>query len=209
MTFIAELYHKVLSLVRELLKFGTVGAVGWLVQTGVSNLLWHAVGAGPLTGSVVATVVATIVTYAGNRYWTFRHRDQSGLAREYFLFFVLNGIGLLIQLLFLGFTVYTLKLDGPLARNLSNNVFGVAFATLFRYWSYKKWVFLPPSAPQVDPHTGLPEADREVETASGPNPNGTASNGAGQHDRRPRSTPRDEPRTATLRGRGNGSGPEY
>lgn len=204
MTFIAELYHKLLSLMRELLKFGTVGAVGWLVQTGVSNLLWHGAGAGPLTGSVVATVVATMVTYAGNRYWTFRHRDQSGLAREYFLFFVLNGIGLLIQLLFLGFTVYTLGLDGPVARNLSNNVIGVGFATLFRYWSYKKWVFLPASAPPVDPHTGLPEADTDATPpqAASPRPDGARHDVPGMDESHP-----DEPRITSLRGRGNGHGP--
>lgn len=161
---IVVFYRRFAHIIHELFKFGAVGVASTIVTFGVSNLLWHAFGAGALTGSVIATVVATIVAFAGNRYWTFRHRNRTGLAREYFLFFVLNGIGLLIQLLCLGFTVYTLKLDGLWARNISNNVIGLGLGTLFRYWSYKKFVFLPPYAPPVDPHTGLPEADESTDT---------------------------------------------
>lgn len=159
MKSLVELYHRFSQLIHELFKFGTIGVLASIVTLAVSNLLWHFVGLGPLTGSVIATVIATVIAFLGNRFWTFRHRDRTGLAREYFLFFVFNGIGLLIQLLCLGFTVYTLKLDGFWARNISNNVIGLGLGTLFRYWSYRKWVFLPPSEPAVDPHTGLPEAD--------------------------------------------------
>ncbi|HEY3682561.1 MAG TPA: GtrA family protein [Streptosporangiaceae bacterium] len=159
MKSLVELYHRFSQLIHELFKFGTIGVLASIVTLGVSNLLWHFLGSGPLTGSVIATVIATVIAFLGNRFWTFRHRDRTGLAREYFLFFVFNGIGLLIQLLCLGFTVYTLKLDGFWARNISNNVVGLGLGTLFRYWSYKKWVFLPPSEPPIDPHTGLPEAD--------------------------------------------------
>ena len=164
MRVLVELYRRFSHLIHELFKFGAVGALASVVTLLTSNLMWHVFGLGPMTGSVVATVVATVVAFLGNRFWTFRHRDRTGLAREYFLFFVLNGIGLLIQLLCLGFTVYTLKLDGFWARNIANNVIGLGLGTLFRYWSYKKWVFLPPPAPPVDPTTGLPEADAATGT---------------------------------------------
>lgn len=156
---LARLYQRFAHLIHELFKFGAVGVIAFLVTLAVSNVLWHFAGFGPLTGSVIATVLATVVAFLGNRFWTFRNRDRTGLAREYFLFFVFNGIGLLIQLLCLGFTVYTLKLDGFWPRNISNNVIGLGLGTLFRYWSYKKWVFLPAPAPPVDPATGLPDGD--------------------------------------------------
>jgi len=41
-------------------------------------------------------------------------------------------------------------------------------ATLFRFWSYKKWVFLPASAPHVDPASGLPEAPADEPAPEGP-----------------------------------------
>jgi len=162
---LVDLYQRFAQVIHELFKFGAVGAIAFVVTLAVSNVLWHFLGAGPMTGSVIATVIATVVAFLGNRYWTFRNRDRTGLAREYFLFFVFNGIGLLIQLLCLGFTVYTLHLDGLVARNISNNVVGLILGTLFRYWSYKKWVFLAPSEPPIDPHTGLPEGDEATAEA--------------------------------------------
>jgi putative flippase GtrA len=110
---------------------------------------------GPLTSNAIATVVAATFAYAGNKFWTFRDRRDSGLGREYFLFFVLNGVGLLIQLLCIGFVHYTLDMHGRVPYNVALIV-GIVLGTLFRYWSYKKWVFLPPQLPAVDARTGLP-----------------------------------------------------
>lgn len=162
-------YRRFAGLFLELAKFGTVGAVAAVVDIGGSNLLRFGVGLGPLTSATISVTAATTVAFLGNRYWTWRQRERSSLAREYFLFFVLNGIGLLIALLCLGFTEYTLKLHDPLAYNLSKNVVGLGLGTAFRFWSYKKWVFLPPGDPAVDPRTGLPRAPH---AGSGPAPAG-------------------------------------
>lgn len=159
---LGKAYRRFRQLLHEAAKFGTVGAVAWVVDTGVFNLLY---GLGPLTAKVLATAVATTFAFAGNRFWTFRHRKNSGLAKEYFLFFVFNGIGLLIQMLVLGLSYYWLADIWPdifgtrLASNIASNVVGVGLATLFRFWSYRRWVFLPPDAPPVDPHSGLPTRD--------------------------------------------------
>lgn len=164
MRIATKLYQQFQSLVHELAKFGVVGAVGFVMNYAITNLLRFGVGLGPLTSNVYATVATTTFAYFANRYWTFRHREQSGLGREYFLFFVFNGIGLLIQILCIGFASYTLELEGPIAYNAALTA-GVVGGTLFRYWSYKKWVFLPPSLPPVDPHTGLPEVPRDQPAA--------------------------------------------
>jgi putative flippase GtrA len=160
-------YRRFAHLVHELAKFGSVGAIAFVITIGTANILHGALGVGPLTSNGVATIVATTFAYFANRYWTFRHRDNSGLGREYALFFVLNGIGLVITELFIGFTHYVLDQRSLIAFNIAQ-IIGTGVATLFRYWSYKKWVFLPASLPSVDPHTGLPEATR------GPEGNGAA-----------------------------------
>jgi putative flippase GtrA len=152
-----NLYRRFAHLVHELMKFGSVGAVAFVITIGTANLLHGGLGMGPLTSNGIATMVATTFSYFANRYWTFRHRDSSGLGREYTLFFLLNGIGLVITELFIGFTHYVLDQKSLIAFNIAQIV-GTGVATLFRYWSYKKWVFLPASLPAVDPHTGLPEA---------------------------------------------------
>ncbi|QYC38761.1 GtrA-like protein [Nonomuraea coxensis DSM 45129] len=146
MEVVKRLYERFSSLVHELAKFGSIGAVAFVIDTGLLNFCHIVIGLGPLTSKLVATVVSTTFAYLGNRYWTFRHREQTGLGREYFLFFLLNGIALLLGILTIGFTTYTLGLNDTLSVNIANIV-GVGLGTLFRYWSYKKWVFLEATEP--------------------------------------------------------------
>jgi putative flippase GtrA len=128
------------QLVREVAKFGIVGGLAVLIADLGSNLLHFRFGVGPLISNVIATMVATAVSYAGNRYWTFRDRQRSGVGRESIAFFALNGIGLLIQLACLGFGTYVLGLRDRLSYNVVL-IIGIGLATLFRYGAYKKWVW--------------------------------------------------------------------
>jgi putative flippase GtrA len=147
-------YYGLHSLVRELMKFGVVGGVAYVVDVGVFNLVLHATDK-PLTSKTVSTVVATTVAYAGNRLWTFRHRSRASLRREYVLFFVLNGVGLLISLACLAVSHYLLGFTSRLADNIAANGVGLALATTFRFWSYRRWVFrelVPEAAVSEDPH---------------------------------------------------------
>lgn len=152
-TVVRALYARVEHLVHELAKFGVVGAVAFVVDIGVFNLLRHgAMEDRPLTAKVISTVLATTVAFAGNRQWTFRHRERTNLRREYALFFGLNGVALAIALGCLGISHYLLNFTSPLADNISANVVGMALGTMFRFWSYRRFVFtaptpLPPAAP--------------------------------------------------------------
>jgi len=136
-----RLYERFQLLIHELAKFGVVGGIAFLVTEVGTNLLHFQAGLGPITSNVIATIVATCVSYAGNRYWTFRHRvGMDNLAGEYSLFFVLNAIGLGIQLACIGFTYYALGLTDKFSYNVAL-LLGIALGTLFRFWSYRKWVW--------------------------------------------------------------------
>jgi putative flippase GtrA len=129
-------------------KFLTVGGLGYVVDVGTFNLLRFAGGEGPLydkplTAKIISVVVATLVTYEGNRQWTWRDRRRSGYAREYALFFVLNGIAMAIAVGTLAISHYVLGFTSPLADNIAANVVGLALGTAFRFWSYRRWVFRP------------------------------------------------------------------
>lgn len=170
--YLQRLTGRLSHLVHELGKFGVVGGVSFLIDISVFNLCLLYLGMGPLTSNTIAVAVAATLAFAGNRYWTWRHRKATGLAREYFLYFVFNAVGLLISILCLGFSHYILGsmwpvFASPLADNISGKGIGLVLGTMFRFYSYRKWVFLPPEAPPVDPHTGLPEAPVDV-TAAGP-----------------------------------------
>jgi putative flippase GtrA len=131
--------------VRELLTFGFVGFLGTVITIAGANLMRHWLGGGPVTSVVVPTMVSTVTSYLLNRHWTFRHRDSDGSGREFVIFFGLNGIGTGIQALCTGFTFYTLGLHGGVAYNVGL-LAGLALASAFRYWSYRKWVFTPVTA---------------------------------------------------------------
>ncbi|MGB9372911.1 MAG: GtrA family protein [Jiangellales bacterium] len=143
----------------EIARFLTVGGVGFVVDVTVFNLLRFNLGLGdgegvlvdkPLTAKIISVVVATIVTYTGNRAWTWRHRERTGVVREYALFFVLNGIAMAIAVVTLAISHYVLGFTSPLADNIAANVVGLALGTAFRFWSYRRWVFKAPQPQAVD-----------------------------------------------------------
>jgi putative flippase GtrA len=144
MTVIRAAYAKWRHLVHELAKFGIVGVVAYLVDLGISNWLHLGLGVGPITSKTVSTVIATVVSYAGNRHWSFAHRAHSGAGRELTGFTVINAIGLVITLACVALARYGLGLKGGLAFNISGNLIGTGLATVFRFWAYKKFVFLHP-----------------------------------------------------------------
>jgi putative flippase GtrA len=166
-----SLYYQLDHLIRELMKFGVVGAFAYVIDVGTFNLLRFAGGEGvlydkPLTAKTISVVLAATFAFFGNRHWTFRHRDRSGLGREYSLYFLLNAVGLLIALTCLFVSHYVLGLTGPLADNISANGVGLALGTTFRFWSYRKWVFPAIADEELAPE--LPASTGSVESASAP-----------------------------------------
>jgi putative flippase GtrA len=130
----------------EFAKFGVVGAVCTVIDIGLFNALHFAVNVDPLLAKSISVAVATTASYLGNRHWSFRSRGGKGFGREYPLFFALNAVGLGFALACLAVTKYGFGLTGPLALNLAGNVVGMAGATIFRFWSYRRWVFPAVSA---------------------------------------------------------------
>ncbi|MGE5830102.1 MAG: GtrA family protein [Micromonosporaceae bacterium] len=145
---IRELYHRVAHIIHELGKFGTVGACAYVVDVVIFNVVRDQTGE-PVTAKVISTVVATTAAFVGNRFWTWRHYERSGLTREYLLYFGFNLVGLVISLACLWVSHYWLGaiwpgvFAGTLADNISGNVIGTGLASVFRFWAYRRYVFRP------------------------------------------------------------------
>jgi putative flippase GtrA len=90
-----------------------------------------------------SVAVAATSSFFMNRHWTFRHRARTGLRREYTLFFLLNGVGLLIANACILVVEQGFGKTGPLWFNLAQ-VAGLALGMVFRFTTYKRWVFLSP-----------------------------------------------------------------
>ena len=140
MGLIRDLYVRFRVLIHETTKFGIVGFLAFVITILGANVLRSGAGLGPLTSAAIATIVATIFSFVGNKYWTFKHRKGNGLGRESALFFIFNGIGLLIQLAFVAAVHYGLGLTSTFWYNVGN-ISGVIVATIFRLYTYRRWVF--------------------------------------------------------------------
>jgi putative flippase GtrA len=129
----------------ELMKFGSVGAIAYIANLGLFNLLVHfpisPLDDRPVTGSLLAGFVSILVAYFGNRFWTWKDRPRRAMSREIALFFIINGIGILISAAVLYISRYILGFQSALADNIAANVIGIGLGTIFRFWSYRVWVF--------------------------------------------------------------------
>jgi putative flippase GtrA len=141
---VAGLYDRVRHLIPELAKFGIVGGIGTVVDLGGAAVLHSSYHMEPLTAKALSISAATVVTYVGSRFWTFRHRENQPLMREGMLFFALNVVGLLIAEAVIAATTYTLGFKDPIAYNIASLV-GTGLGTIFRFFAYRKWVFLAPA----------------------------------------------------------------
>jgi putative flippase GtrA len=137
----ASLHRRLADLIPELAKFGVVGLIGTIIDLGGAAYLHVHMGIGPMVSKALSITAATIFTYLGSRFWTFRHRVNQAVLREGTLFAVLNLVGLGIAEVVIAFTAYGLDLKSELAFNVAS-VVGTGLGTIFRYFSYKKWVFL-------------------------------------------------------------------
>ena len=147
MSLVRALYSRFQVLIHELMKFGIVGAFNAALDIALFNWFLHR-GTGPLTSKAVAVTIAATSSYFMNRHWSFAHRARSGIRREYVLFIVLSAVGLGIVEVCLAVSHYGLGFTSRLADNVAANGVGLVLGTTWRFWSFKRWVFLPPEPGQ-------------------------------------------------------------
>lgn len=135
---------------RELVKFALVGGITYIVDITVFTLLKTTVlEPKPVTAKIVAVLVATILSYVLNREWSFRTRGGRERRNEASLFFLVCGIGLVLNAAPLWISRYMLDLRVPAVSLLaqeaadfaSANVIGTLLAMVFRWWAFRRYVF--------------------------------------------------------------------
>ncbi|WP_369253410.1 GtrA family protein [Geodermatophilus amargosae] len=146
-------------LLKELSAFGAVGAVCFVLDVGLFQLL-YASGTGAVTAKLVSTLVSTTAAYVGHRFWSFAHRERTGYRREYLVFAVVNGLTLLMGLAVVAFVRHPLGQEHALVLQAAN-VASIGLGTVVRWFAYRRWVFPPRREPATGP---------VVEPAAGPAP---------------------------------------
>jgi putative flippase GtrA len=126
---------------REVAKFGAVGGVAFVIDTGLTYYLMH----GPMSDSeakarFVGATVATVFSWIANRFWTFRHRRQDNVVREFVMFIIINGIGIGISTGLTALAKYGMNIQD---KNVlfAAGVVGILVATVVRFFAYRFLVF--------------------------------------------------------------------
>ncbi|WP_285644046.1 GtrA family protein [Lentzea sp. NBRC 102530] len=151
---------------RELVKFALVGGTCFVIDTvlffGIKTLV---LPNNPVTAKIIATLVATIVSYILNREWSFRTRGGRERHHEALLFFLVNGIGIVLNSAPLWVSRYLFHLQEPhvsrfaeeVSDFLSAQIIGTLIAMAFRWYGYKNWVF-----PEENVRGGRSDSDEEA-----------------------------------------------
>lgn len=135
---------------QEVARFLVVGGICFVVTCAVNYLLKLSIlAAWPVTALTIATVLATLLSYVLNRQWAFRRRASRRRPVEMVLFFVVNGLAVVINAAPLWIARHVLGLHTPLVsrvfQEVSDFTFGLiagtALAMIFRLWAYRSWVF--------------------------------------------------------------------
>jgi putative flippase GtrA len=137
----------------ELLKFVVVGGFCFVLDTVLAYVFRFSAHLGPTTSKTLSTVIATVVSYYGNRLWSFAHRvdGDRGHRQDITVYAVINIIGLVITLIPVDVAHYLLSKTSPVAFTVSG-ILGTAVATVFRFWAYRKYVF---DSPELAGRTAL------------------------------------------------------
>jgi putative flippase GtrA len=145
-------------LLKEIAAFGLVGALAFVLDIGIFTGLTQGAHLGALKSKAVSTVVSTTFAYFGNRHLSFSHRARTGLKRETAYFFAINGIALVFSELILALFVYGFGYSHDSSMVAIVNIVTIGMGTVFRFWAYKRFVFLHPDKVRAD-------ADLDVELA--------------------------------------------
>jgi putative flippase GtrA len=196
------LYQRFRLLIHESFKFLVVGGIG-MVLTIVAAVALHSLG--KYVAITIATIAATTFTFLGNRHWTFRHRQGQGARQESVIFFLLNGVGLLIYYGCIWVLQDLMGLESRLWYTVAL-VVGTGLGTLFRFWSYRKWVWKSQHKPwpAATDFAGYPEPALAVGiTAPAIRVRGSmpASRPPGQNPARHAAPRRAQDRRSPVRGR--------
>ena len=128
-------------LLKEVSAFGLIGIMALVIDLGVFT--WLAPN-GAVKAKIISTTLSTAFAYVGNRYLSFSHRARTSIARETAFFFGINLITLAFSAACIAIFVYPLHYAHDSLTVFMVNVVTIGIGTLFRFWAYKRFVFLHP-----------------------------------------------------------------
>lgn len=85
------------KLIAQILKFGIVGAIAFVVDYGVLIVLTEAFAFNYLVSATISFVLSTTFNYLASMRYVFSHKEEISRYREFVIFAALSVIGLLFN----------------------------------------------------------------------------------------------------------------
>ncbi|HUA74837.1 MAG TPA: GtrA family protein [Solirubrobacteraceae bacterium] len=120
----------------QLVRFGLVGGIGFVVNVAVYALLVHGFALDYRAASVAAWLVAVLNNFVLNRHWTFDARDQGRAHHQAARFLFVSLLAEIVSLLLLTLFVEAAHLPKVPAQALA-----VAASMPFNFLGNKLWTF--------------------------------------------------------------------
>ena len=136
---------------KELGAFGVVGAIAFVVDISLFQLLYGHLDVGAVTAKTLATLVSMSVAFLGHRNWAFAHRDTSTIRRSFSLFTLINVGTLVLGAAIIWFVRYPLDQESLLVIQTAN-IASIGLNSVLRYLAYRRWVF--PAVPRPEAAAG-------------------------------------------------------
>jgi putative flippase GtrA len=128
-------------------RFGAVGAAGFLVDEAILAVMHYAVGLDPYSARAVSIFCTMTFTWWGNRTFTFAEhavRESAGaIALEWFRFVLANALGAVAN--YASYSLLVAVAPWPLSNPLVAAAIGVGIGLIFNFTLSKRFVFRPPA----------------------------------------------------------------
>ena len=82
------------KLIEQIMKFGVVGVIAFIIDFGVMVFLTEVFGIDPVISATVSFIISVIFNYAASMRYVFSHRKGMSRTHEFVIFVVLSAIGL-------------------------------------------------------------------------------------------------------------------
>lgn len=126
------------KLIAQILKFGVVGVLAFIVDYGVLMLLNVGFGVNPVLAAGISFTISVIFNYLASMRFVFKHRDDLSRSKEMSIFIVLSVIGLVINELII-WAGTSLLGETPLMVTITK-VFATGVVMVWNFVSRKKWL---------------------------------------------------------------------
>lgn len=91
------MFDSVKKLIEQIMKFGVVGVIAFVIDYGLLILLTELFGVNYLISATISFTVSVIFNYIASMRYVFVHKEDMSRRREFVIFVVLSVIGLLIN----------------------------------------------------------------------------------------------------------------